>query len=187
MRGPHTRSRPPGSACWPRHPAGAAGSATRAGHRSRQLLPRGVRVVQAHRQNQCGGAGIMKGDEQFTFPPLPRDHYPPSGHTLPDLPPHHRLPARQGQRGPDRALPPGPSRSARPTFPVASPGDPRTVPAVVGHAQWLCPWAVRVVAILDATHMSRRANSRAAGTTCPNWVGSPQLSSPRMRAQSSSR
>jgi len=52
----------------------------------------------------------------------------------PDLPlpfhadaPHRRVPAREGQRGPDRALPPGPSRSARPLFPVAGRGDPRTV------------------------------------------------------------
>ena len=41
--------------------------------------------------------------------------------------PHRRVPAREGQRGPDRALPPGPSRSARPPFPVAGRGDPRTV------------------------------------------------------------
>jgi len=26
--------------------------------------------------------------------PLPRDRYPSSGHRLPDLPPHRRLPAR---------------------------------------------------------------------------------------------
>ena len=32
--------------------------------------------------------------------------YPSSRHPLPDLRPHRRLPARQPQRGPDRALPP---------------------------------------------------------------------------------
>jgi hypothetical protein len=38
--------------------------------------------------------------------------------------PHRRVPAREGQRDPDRALPPGPSRSTRPPFPVAGRGDP---------------------------------------------------------------
>ena len=79
-------------------------------------------------QGQCGGAGIMRRDEQFKFPPLPGDRHPSSGHALPDLSPHRRVPARQPQRGPDRALPPGPSRSARPPFPVAGPGDPHHRP-----------------------------------------------------------
>src|SRR5258708_14239340 len=69
-----------------------------------------------------------RGNEQFTFPPLPRDHYPSSGHALPDLPPHRRLPARQPHRGPDRALPPGPPHSARPPLPVAGPAAPHHTP-----------------------------------------------------------
>ncbi len=66
-----------------------------------------------------------RGNEQFKYPPLPGDRHPSSGHPLPDLPPHRRLPARPPQRGPDRALPPGPSRSARPPSPVtvAETGD----------------------------------------------------------------
>ena len=43
------------------------------------------------RQGHCGGAGIIRGDEQFKFPPLPCDRYPSSGHALADLPPHRRL------------------------------------------------------------------------------------------------
>jgi hypothetical protein len=49
-----------------------------------------------------------------TLPQLPvmsaaRENFrmPLTGHALPDLPPHRRLPAREPQRGPDRALPPG--------------------------------------------------------------------------------
>jgi hypothetical protein len=49
----------------------------------------------------------MGGDEQGKFPPVPGDRLAASGDTLPDLPPYCCAPARQGQRGPDRALPPG--------------------------------------------------------------------------------
>ena len=59
-----------------------------------------------------------RGDEQVRFPPFPGERYPSSGHPLPDLPPHRRVPARRSQRGLDRALPPGPPRSARPAVPV---------------------------------------------------------------------
>src|SRR5215831_9400798 len=62
------------------------------------------------------------GDEQFKFPPLSGDRYPASGHALPDLPPHGRVPARQPQRGAHRALSPGPPRSTRSAAPVVSPG-----------------------------------------------------------------
>jgi hypothetical protein len=55
----------------------------------------------------------MECDEHATFPPLPGDRHPSAGHSLPYLRPHPRLPARQHQRGLDRALPPGPSRSSR--------------------------------------------------------------------------
>jgi hypothetical protein len=69
-----------------------------------------------------GGAGIIRSDEHVTFPPLPGDRQPYAGHPLPALRPYPRLPARQHQRGLDRALPPGPSRSARHPRPVTEPG-----------------------------------------------------------------
>jgi hypothetical protein len=34
------------------------------------------------RQGPATGAGIIRGDEQFTFPALPRDRHPASGHAL---------------------------------------------------------------------------------------------------------
>jgi hypothetical protein len=68
-----------------------------------------------------GGTGSTGGDGQVKFPALPRDRHPSSGHPLPDMPPHHRLPAREAKRSPDRALPPGPPRNTRPPLlPVAS-------------------------------------------------------------------
>jgi hypothetical protein len=70
------------------------------------------------KHGQPEGAGIMGCDEEIKFPPLPCDCDTASGHALPDLPPHGRVPAGKSQRGPDRALPPGPSRSARHSFPV---------------------------------------------------------------------
>ena len=63
----------------------------------------------------------MRGDEQVKLPPLPRDGFAPSRHALPDLRPHRRAPARQGQRSPDRALPAGTPGSARPPFRIAGP------------------------------------------------------------------
>ncbi len=74
-----------------------------------------------HGRGNCGGTGTIEGAEQDGFPALPRDRHPSSGHSPPDMPPHHRLPAREGQRCPDRALPPGPPRNTRPPLlPVAS-------------------------------------------------------------------
>jgi len=71
--------------------------------------------------------------EQVKFPPLPGDRDPSAGDALPDLPSDRRLPARQPQRGADRALPPGPSRSARPSCPVA--GRQHHLPVcAAGHA-----------------------------------------------------
>jgi hypothetical protein len=73
------------------------------------------------RRGHRGGTGTLGGDEQARFPALPRDRHPSSGHPLPDMPHHHRLPARESQRCPDRALPPGPPRNTRPPLlPVAS-------------------------------------------------------------------
>ena len=45
------------------------------------------------------------------------------------------LPARQPQRRLDRALPPGPSRSARPSFPVAGRGDYQRCPQMPPRAR----------------------------------------------------
>ena len=72
------------------------------------------------RRGHCGGTGTTGGDGQVRFPALPRDRHPASGHPRPDMPHHHRLPARERQRCPDRALPPGPPRNTRPPLPVAS-------------------------------------------------------------------
>jgi hypothetical protein len=63
----------------------------------------------------------MEGDEYATFPPLPGDRHPSAGHPLSALRPHPRLPARQHQRGSDRALPPGPPRSTRYPHPITEP------------------------------------------------------------------
>ena len=48
-------------------------------------------------QDHSGGPGIIEANEQITFPPLPCDRYPSTGHPLPDLPPHRRVPAGQPQ------------------------------------------------------------------------------------------
>src|SRR6266699_3956904 len=98
-------------------------------------LPRGMR--RALRARSLRLAGIMEANEQVIFPPLPRHHYPAAAHPLPDLPPHRGVPARQPQLGPDRALPPGPSRSAQPSFPVASAGSP--LPRRYSHRHRLPP------------------------------------------------
>jgi len=52
-------------------------------------------------------------DDQLRFPEISRNRHPATGYPLPDLPPHGGSPARPGQRGPDRALPPRPPREAR--------------------------------------------------------------------------
>ena len=72
------------------------------------------------RPDHPGGAGIIEPNEQLIFSPFPCHRHPASGHPLRDLPAHRGLPARRSQRGADRALPPGPSRSARPSRPVRS-------------------------------------------------------------------
>lgn len=52
-------------------------------------------------QDHSGGPGIIEANEQIIFTPLPRDRHPATGHPLPDLPPHCRLPAGHPQRGAD--------------------------------------------------------------------------------------
>lgn len=107
-----------------RRPRGITGDAT-AAHAPRQRSPVSARRERGGqhraRRGHGGGTGTIGGDEQVKFPALPRDRHPSSGHPLPDMPHHHRLPAREGQRCPDRALPPGPPRNTRPPLlPVAS-------------------------------------------------------------------
>ena len=103
--------------------------------RSRELplLPPGALIgVVPHARRT--GKGSRRGwrctlGEQIKFPPLPCNRDPSSGDTLPDLPSDRCLPAGQPQRGPDRALPPGPSRSARSPGPVAVPQAGTTCPS----------------------------------------------------------
>lgn len=107
-----------------RRPQGTTGDAT-AAHAPRQRspisAPRERGGQHRARRGHGGGTGTIGGDEQVKFPALPGDGHPSSGHPLPDMPAHHRLPARAGQRCPDRALPPGPPRNTRPPpLPVAS-------------------------------------------------------------------
>jgi hypothetical protein len=73
-------------------------------------------------------AGIVRSEEQFKFPPLSRNCYQSSGHALQIC--HRTVACRpgKGQRGLDRALPPGPSRSARPPFPVGGRRDSQRCP-----------------------------------------------------------
>ena len=85
--------------------------------------PRSLPACAWRTQGQSRWTGIMEANEQVQFPPFPRDRYPSSGHALPDLPPYRRVPSGQPQRGPNRALPSGPSRSARPAVPVTVRGD----------------------------------------------------------------
>jgi hypothetical protein len=94
------------------------GTADRWHSRTRPPLPRDTRREPRARSLQR--TGIMEPNEQVIFPPLSCYRYPAAAHSLPDLPPHCGLPARQSQRCPDRALPPDPSRSTRPSCPVAS-------------------------------------------------------------------
>jgi len=96
------------------------------GVRKRTLMRASRAFERTGRPGHSGRAGIIRSDEHVTFPPLPGDRHPPAGHPLPDLRPYPRLPARQHQRGLDRALPPDPSRSARHPRPVA---EPRSSPA----------------------------------------------------------
>ena len=86
----------PGYLCRPSCPRNAHTSASRVFER-------------AWRPGHSRRAGIIRTDEHATFPSLPGDRHPYAGHPLPDLRPYPRLPARQHQRGLDRALPPDPS------------------------------------------------------------------------------
>jgi hypothetical protein len=108
-------------------------------------------------------AGKIEGDEYATFPPRPGDRHPSAGHPLPALRPHTRLPARQHQRGADRALPPSPPRSARHPHLITEPapsaaGGPPQTPA---GPKSTCA---------DLTH--RRASNHGASSLI--WVASAQ-------------
>src|SRR5256884_5632247 len=51
---------------------------------------------------------------------------------MPDLSPHRRVPARQSERSPNRALPASPPRGTRTAFPVGKPASGSSVPGVPG-------------------------------------------------------
>jgi len=82
-----------------------------------------------HSARSSQGTWHHRSDEQVKFPPLSCHCHPSAGHALPDLRPHCRIPPRQDQRGPDRALPPGPSRKPRPPLPIAGHRDPARLAA----------------------------------------------------------
>jgi hypothetical protein len=85
-------------------------------------------------QDHSSGADIIEANEQRIFTPFPRHRHPTSGHPLRDLPADRGIPARprHPQRGADRALPAGPSRSARPSGSVRSPAHSITHRYVTG-------------------------------------------------------
>src|SRR5260370_7516486 len=89
-------------------------------------MPGGVRMARG--KVPPAGLASSEGDKHVTCPAVPPDRHPASRQPRPDLPPHRRLQAREPQRGADRALPPGPSRSARPPFPVAGRRNPQRCP-----------------------------------------------------------
>jgi hypothetical protein len=71
-------------------------------------------------QDHPSGAGIIESNGHLIVASFSCHCHPAPGHPLRDLPAHRGLPARHPQRSTDRALPPGPSRSARPARPVRS-------------------------------------------------------------------
>ncbi len=79
-------------------------------------------------QDHASGAGIIEPNEQLIFTSFPCHRNSASGHPLRHLPAHRGLPARHPQRGADRALPPRPSRSARPSLVVRSAARSLTPP-----------------------------------------------------------
>ena len=93
--------------------------------------PRG-RPAPAVSSSACAGkararsvrrASIIRGDKHVKLPPLPGDCFASSGHALPDLSPYRCVPARQSERGPNRALPAGPPQGTRTAFPVGKPAS----------------------------------------------------------------
>ncbi len=114
-------------------------------------------------QDHSGGTGIIEANEQVTFPPLPGDRNPTAGHPLPDLPPDRGLPPG-AQRGAYRALPQGPSRSARPPRPVAAAGRRITL----GRYRRQCQSVLR--------DLARAAGRAPAVTPC----GRPRVRAPHV-------
>ena len=107
------------------HSALLAGSGPRRCQPTGALRPRVARSSEHGGHGQSSSAGMKEGAEYATFPPLSGDRHPSANHPLPDLVPHPRIPARHHQRGPDRALLPGPSRSSRRPRHVSSQGSAR--------------------------------------------------------------
>jgi hypothetical protein len=120
-----------------------------------------------------------EGDEQPSFPPLPGDRYPSSGHALSDPPP---APLRIGQAAPVRCSPSttaGPPRSARLPVPVASPTDRTIRPHRRAHYRpraAFSAWAAQITSVATERDpaMVRAARSPAqlfcAGSSLRLWV-----------------
>jgi hypothetical protein len=88
-----------------------------------RIMPRRVHLA----QGQAPAVNWHnRDDEQVKFPPLSCNCHLSAGYALPDLRPHCRPPARHDQRGPDRALPAGPSRNARPPLATVGRRGPET-------------------------------------------------------------
>jgi hypothetical protein len=81
------------------------------------------------RHGHGDGAAIVRADEQFKFPPLPRDRYPSPGHPLPGLPPHR--PAGPGTLS---QVLTGHYRRLTPKRPASRPGSRPQSPALSADA-----------------------------------------------------
>jgi hypothetical protein len=132
-----------------------------------------------------GRARMMGGDEYATFPPLPGDRHPSAGHPLQALRPHPRLTARQHQRGSDRALPPGPSRSARHPHPITKPsaqqaGD-STADVRQPRAHLSRPQATGAPAITERDRCFGRYRAKRCSFCIDACLGSSMIGAARMR------
>jgi hypothetical protein len=106
-----------------------------------------------------------------TFPPLPGDRCPSAGYPMPDLRLHLRLPARQHQRGPNRALPPSPSRSTRHPLPVNQRHGPCPASSPTSNsrqpAATRCAPTGKIAAASDATSEPTRSTSTSSARSGP--------------------
>jgi hypothetical protein len=101
-----------------------------------------------------------RSDEQVRFAPLPGDRYPAPGYAPPDLPPGCPAPAGQPHPGPDGALPPDPSRSARPAVRVTVCRSRTDAPRVVGPTSWQPSRRMPTVTESTPPCLPARASSR---------------------------
>src|SRR5579862_8004429 len=99
-------------------------------------------------QDHSGGAGIIEANDQLIFTPFPCHRHPASVHP---------------QRDADRALPPGPSRSTRPSRPVRSAARHSTLPGSVTGGN--CP-EFGAPADTECGRLSVRARARTRRSAC---------------------